>query len=249
MVAKTFMGVFGVLGTAIKLIRMVGVAISFVGRLFLMNPIGLAITAIVAAIYLLYTNWGTVSKFLVSSWGAIKTAFGAGVDWIKTKFGAIMTWFQSLPAKFTEFGKNMIQGLINGIGSMVSAVVDKAKSIASSVTNAVKNAFQINSPSRLFEQFGAYNMQGLANGMDSSAGLPQRAATDAAYGTIPSMPSSNSSLAPSGRSGAATLQITQYITVGSGDAAEQAKKGAASGAQDMLTAYNDMMARKERLAF
>jgi hypothetical protein len=143
----------------------------------------------------------------------------------------------------------MIQGLINGIGSMVGAVVDKAKAIASAVTGAVKNAFQIHSPSRLFEQFGVYNMQGLANGMDSSAGLPQRAATDAAYGSMPSMPSSGSTLAPTGGRGGSVLQLTQYITVGSGDAAEQAKKGAASGALDMQKAFDEMMARKARLSF
>lgn len=269
---------------AIALIKGIASAVMFLGRVFLMNPIGLAITAIVVAIALLYYNWDTVSKFLVSSWEWVKSAWTASMSaisglvsttWTSIKaffasgianitativnfspiglfyqaFSAVMSYFGiDLPAKFTDFGRMMIQGLINGIGSMVGAVVEKAKAIASAVTGAVKSAFQINSPSRLFEQFGAYNMQGLANGMDSNAGLPQRAANSAAYGAIPAMPSSNSSLAPAG-SGGATLQVTQYITVGSGDAAEQAKKGAASGAQDMLTAYNEMKAREARLAF
>ena len=269
---------------AIALIKMLGTTFMWLGRVFLMNPIGLAITAIIVAIGLLYYNWDTVSKFLVSSWEWIKSAWASSMaaisgfvssTWTSIKafftsgianisativnfspvglfyqaFAAVMSYFGiDLPAKFTDFGKMMIQGLINGIGSMVGAVVDKAKAIASAVTNTVKGAFQINSPSRLFEQFGVYNMQGLANGMDSSAGLPQRAASSAAYGSIPSMPSSNSSLAPTG-GGGSTLQITQYITVGSGDAAEQAKQGAASGAQDMLTAYKEMKAREARLSF
>ena len=233
---------------AIALIKMLGTAFMWLGRVFLMNPIGLAITAIIVAIGLLYYNWDTVSKFLVSSWGAIKAGFSAGVAWIKQTFTGVMAWFQSLPSKFTEFGKNMIQGLINGITGMISAVTDKVKSVADSITNTVKGAFGIHSPSRVFAQLGEYNMQGLANGMDSSAGLPQRAASSAAYGSIPSMPSSGSSLAPTG-GGGSTLQLTQYITVGSGDAAEQAKKGAASGAQDMLTAYREMKAREARLSF
>lgn len=268
---------------AIALIKMLGTAFMWLGRVFLMNPIGLAITAIIAVIALLYYNWDTVSKFLVSSWEWIKSAWSSSLaaisGYVSTAWTSIKTFFTSgianisatiinwsplglfyqafaavmsyfgidLPSKFTDFGKMMIQGLINGIGSMVSAVVEKAKSIASAVSGAVKNAFQINSPSRLFEQFGVYNMQGLANGMDGSAGLPQRAATSAAYGSIPSMPSSGSSLAPVG-SGGSTLQLTQYITVGSGDAAEQAKQGAASGAQDMLAAYKEMKAREARLS-
>ena len=274
----------GLWSKAIALIKMLGTAFMGLGRVFLMNPIGLAIIAIIVAIGLLYYNWDTVSKFLVSSWEWIKSAWSSSMAaitglvstvWTSIKafftsgianiiativnfspvglfyqaFTAVMSYFGiDLPAKFTDFGKMMIQGLINGIGSMIGAVVDKAKAIASAVTNTVKGAFQINSPSRLFEQFGVYNMQGLANGMDSSAGLPQRAASSAAYGSIPSMPSSNSSLAPTG-GGGSVLQLTQYITVGSGDAAEQAKQGAASGAQDMLTAYKEMKALEARLSF
>lgn len=269
---------------AIALIKMLGTTFMWLGRIFLMNPIGLAITAIIVAIGLLYYNWDTVSKFLVTSWEWIKSEWSSSMAaitglvssvWTSIKafftsgianitativnfspvglfyqaFAAVMSYFGiDLPAKFTDFGKMMIQGLINGIGSMIGAVVDKAKAIAGAVTGAVKGAFQINSPSRLFEQFGVYNMQGLANGMDSSVGLPQRAASSAAYGSIPSMPSSGSSLAPAG-GGGSVLQLTQYITVGSGDAAEQAKTGAASGAQDMLAALKEMKAKEARLSF
>ena len=269
---------------AVALIKLVGTTFMWLGRIFLMNPIGLAITAVIVAIGLLYYNWDTVSKFLVSSWEWVKSVWSSsmnaisgfvGAAWTSIKaffasgianiaatilnfspvglfyqaFAAVMSYFGiDMPTKFTDFGRMMIQGLINGISSMAGAVVEKAKAIASSVTGAVKNAFQINSPSRLFEQFGVYNMQGLANGMDSSAALPQRAAQSAAYGTIPSMPPSSSSLVPAGNNGS-TLQLTQYITVGSGDVTEQAKQGAASGAQDMMAAYKEMKAREARLAF
>lgn len=249
MVAKSF----GVVMTAVRLMS----------AALLMNPIGLIITGIAVAATLIYTYWEPISGFFSGIWTSIKGFFSSGianisaaiVNWsplglFYQAFSAVFSWFGvDMPAKFTEFGKNLIMGLINGIGSMVGVVVDKAKSIAGAITGAVKNAFQINSPSKLFTQFGAYNMQGLANGMENNAGLPQRAATDAAYGTIPSMPKNSTSLAPSGGSGGATLQLTQYITVGSGDAAAQAKQGAASGAQDMLSAFDDMMKRKERLKF
>lgn len=249
MVAKSF----GIVTGAIRLMSMA----------LLMNPIGLIITGIAVAAALIYTYWEPISGFFSGVWEKIKGFFTSGianisatiVNWsplglFYQAFSTVLSWFGiDLPSKFTDFGKMMIQGLINGIGSMVGAVVDKAKAIASAVTGAVKNAFQIHSPSRLFEQFGVYNMQGLANGMDSSAGLPQRAATDAAYGSMPSMPSSGSTLAPTGGRGGSVLQLTQYITVGSGDAAEQAKKGAASGALDMQKAFDEMMARKARLSF
>ncbi|MEM5527174.1 hypothetical protein, partial [Enterobacter hormaechei] len=38
-------------------------AVLWIGRALLMNPIGLAITAVAAAAYLIYRNWGAVSSW------------------------------------------------------------------------------------------------------------------------------------------------------------------------------------------
>ena len=69
----------------------------------------------------------------------------------------------------------LMQGLANGIGNAVGAVIAKAKEVASSITNTVKGAFGIHSPSRVFAELGAYNMQGLAIGIDKNAKLPTMA--------------------------------------------------------------------------
>lgn len=50
-------------------------ALMLVGRAFLMNPIGLAITAAVAALYLLWRHWDKVKAALVAGWQWIKGVF------------------------------------------------------------------------------------------------------------------------------------------------------------------------------
>jgi phage-related tail protein len=54
-------GIVGRLGSAIG---MIGRVIAFVGRLFLLNPIGLAITVIAGGAYLIWRNWDTLGRSL-----------------------------------------------------------------------------------------------------------------------------------------------------------------------------------------
>jgi tape measure domain-containing protein len=67
-----------------------------------------------------------------------------------------------------NIGKNIIQGLVNGIGSMASAVVDKVKSIASSITNGIKSFLGIKSPSRVLrDEVGRWIPEGLIEGISN----------------------------------------------------------------------------------
>jgi hypothetical protein len=72
-----------------------------------------------------------------------------------------------------EIGRNIIQGLINGIGDMAGAAVNKVREVAGGIKDAVTGFFGIHSPSRLFrtdvgQQLGA----GMILGMnDSIAGV------------------------------------------------------------------------------
>lgn len=90
----------------------------------------------------------------------IKTAFsGIGrfftgiVDDIKRAFSGIIEWF-------TDIGSRMWEGLKSGF----SAAVDGVKEIGEKVTTGFKKLFGINSPSRVFAEYGKYMAQGLENG-------------------------------------------------------------------------------------
>lgn len=213
----------------INIISMVGKVFMWLSRIFLMNPIGLAITAIIVAIYLLWSNWDTVSKWIGGAW-----------DWIKQKGLELLTWFQSLPSRFIEFGKNLLQGLANGIKSGVSAAVNAAGEAVEAVKNKVKNFFGINSPSKLFAQYGEWNMEGLAIGMQAGAPMAERASGQAMSSVLPT----GQSLTSSNTSNTSSITIYQTIN-GDQNVADQAKQ-ATNSAWDEIQSRNK---RNKRTSF
>lgn len=235
-----------------------GRAVLWLGRAFMLNPIGLAVTAIAGAAYLIYKYWGPIKGFFTGIWSQVKTAFAGGiggvsaliVNWsplglfyrafagvlgwfgialparfsdfaanirhsiveglapltgfiaslwsqLKTTFSGgmagitaliinwspvgvfyqafagVMSWFGiELPAQFTEFGANILRGLVNGITGSMGAVKDAISNAGSSTIAWFKEKLGIHSPSRVFAQLGDYTMQGLAVGLDRSEGVP-----------------------------------------------------------------------------
>ncbi|ATW60319.1 tape measure protein [Mycobacterium phage Koko] len=103
----------------------------------------------------------------IAEWVA---SFANGAQQIAAKAaelpGLVSTALSNLVNIGLEAGKDLVRGLINGIGEMISSAVNKAKELASSVAGAVKGFLGIHSPSKLFEQFGIFTGQGYAIGLD-----------------------------------------------------------------------------------
>jgi len=152
---------------------------SFVGRVFLLNPIGLAVTAIGVAAFLLIKYWDPIRTFFTGLWAQVTTAFQGGLGGILSLIanwslmGAlynivapVLRWFGfDLPEKFSEFGANLLQGLVNGITSRVGAVREAIVSVGDSVVGWFKEKLGIHSPSRVFAELGGYTMSGLEQGL------------------------------------------------------------------------------------
>lgn len=80
-----------------------------------------------------------------------------------------------------QTGKNIITGLINGIGSMASAVWSKVKEIAGGIKDTIMSALDIHSPSRWMRDMIGKNLgKGLVIGMDSMKASVQNAAENMA---------------------------------------------------------------------
>ncbi|HHV2565358.1 TPA: phage tail tape measure protein, partial [Escherichia coli] len=145
--ARTLSGVLS--GGLVRGIMLAGRAVLWIGRALMMNPIGLVITAVAAAAYLIYRNWGAVSGWFKQRWADIQEAFNGGIvgigklliNWspaglLYKAFAAALKYFGvALPAKFTDFGGHLIDGLINGIknkwGALKSSVTGMGDSISS----------------------------------------------------------------------------------------------------------------------
>jgi TP901 family phage tail tape measure protein len=84
-----------------------------------------------------------------------------------------------------QVGRNIISGLIRGIGSMASAVWNKAKEIAAGVGNSIKKALNIHSPSRVMMELGVYTGEGFANGIESMIRKVQGVTSDMANAALP----------------------------------------------------------------
>lgn len=83
-----------------------------------------------------------------------------------------------------EIGKNMIQGLVNGIKNMAGNVVGAIGSVVKSGINAAKKKLGINSPSKVFTQFGKWTGEGLAIGITDEENRVNKASKGLANSVI-----------------------------------------------------------------
>ena len=68
--------------------------------------------------------------------------------------------------KFLEWGKNIIQGIWNGIKAVWNGFWNFWKGLWDGIVNWFKNLFGIHSPSKLFYGFGQNTVEGYENGLD-----------------------------------------------------------------------------------
>lgn len=85
---------------------------------------------------------------------------------IEDIWGAVEEFFANID--LVQIGKDIIQGLIDGIGSMAGGLMEKAAGIAKSIKDTLTDAFDINSPSRYMRDMIGKNIgKGLIMGLDS----------------------------------------------------------------------------------
>lgn len=78
-----------------------------------------------------------------------------------------MLWNTILETDWIQLGKDIIGGLINGIGAMAGALWDAAVNIARSALDAIKSFFGIASPSKLMrDEVGKFIPLGIAAGIE-----------------------------------------------------------------------------------
>jgi tape measure domain-containing protein len=79
--------------------------------------------------------------------------------------GAITTGIGDLTGLLVQKGKDLVQGLIDGMASLLGAVQNKAAELARAAANAVASALGIKSPSTVMIEYGENIGQGLVLGM------------------------------------------------------------------------------------
>lgn len=110
----------------------------------------------------------------IKTWA--KDAAKAASDMVTAVANAIT----SLPSKMLEAGKNIWQGLVNGIKSGIETVKGAAANLAKAIIDKFTTDTEIHSPSALFERFGKFIDQGLANGITTALPYVEQAMTNLA---------------------------------------------------------------------
>ena len=112
----------------------------------------------------------------VGEWWNQKWA-GFKENWDKA-WNSLVDTIKNLPAKFLDYGKNIVQGLIDGINKGIENAKKTVGGLAKAIIDKFTTDTEIHSPSALFERFGEFIDQGLANGIIAALPYVEQAMTN-----------------------------------------------------------------------
>lgn len=127
-------------------------------------------------------NWLNLGKSIMDAFGqGISFMSGTLKEFLRTSTDKAVSYLKNdLPKEAIKWGKQFIQGLIDGIVGKVGSLVKTVVQFAGSIGDALRDAWQIHSPSRMTKGIGENLMQGLDIGMKDSSGEVMKTVDDIA---------------------------------------------------------------------
>ena len=135
----------GKLNALIGTLRAVGMA----ARVLFANPLGIAILAIIALVYLIYTHWDTVGPYFKAAWAYITGTFGSYITMIKGVLTGLITFITGV---FTGNWSQAWQGVVQVFSSIFGMIAGICQNILAGVKGAINsvidgiNGMKINIP-------------------------------------------------------------------------------------------------------
>ncbi|MFF0831026.1 hypothetical protein ACFYU8_29725 [Brevibacillus sp. NPDC003359] len=139
---------------------------------------------------LIYKYWDQIKAFTFSVflgiWNYLTSTWNNIINTVANAGTTIWSKIQSIWSQITgyltginlfDIGKNIIQGMIDGIGSMATALMDKMKAIGDGITDKIKSILGIHSPSRVMMEVGYFTGEGLAKGIENTQPMVAAAST------------------------------------------------------------------------
>ena len=108
----------------------------------------------------------TVSDGFQNVVTSVQTKISEVIDKVKALPGDIKSALGDLGSLLNQAGKDLIQGMINGVGSMGQALKDKAGNLASGAVDSIKGVLGIASPSKVLTKIGLQTGEGFVKGID-----------------------------------------------------------------------------------
>lgn len=105
---------------------------------------------------------------------------------IRGVWNNVMGFFRGI--NLYSIGRNIIQGLINGVKGMAYSLINSVKGVVNGAVEGAKRLLGINSPSRVFMEIGEFTGEGFALGIDSMTKAVSKAGQAMADSSIPELP-------------------------------------------------------------
>ena len=220
---------------ATTVFKAIGVAAKGLFTIIMAHPIIAIITAIIAAVILLYNkckwfrdgvnaiiqkvigffkNFGesvqNIKNKVVTAFtnmvSSVKNKVGTIKDAIVTGFNKAISFITSLPKKALGWGKDFVQGLINGIKSKIQGIIDTVKGIGSKIAEYLHFSRPDKGALHEYEKWMPDFMQGLAKGIKSNESL----VIDKIQGLSDKM---SAAMKPGAASMAPAVNVDSYTTV------------------------------------
>jgi phage-related protein len=159
---------------------------------------------------------------------------------IRGGFSSAWAWFKGLPAQFGQLGRDILNGLINGITSRVDAAVTAIGGVASKLKAKFTGMLGIQSPSRVFAGYGMNIGEGAALGILRGVPGVQRAVSKlsalTASGALATAVHAVGLPAPggAGSAGQLTIHFAPQITIQGGGNAQQTAQMTVAEMERML---------------
>ncbi|MCS4455344.1 hypothetical protein JTT01_13920 [Clostridium botulinum] len=143
-IANIFKGIGRVINSIIQ-----GAIHAFQGFIRILQWVGGMVHNIINGCIAIFRGVGTILHGIVQGWINIFRGLG------------------NLAGALFNIGRNIVEGLINGIRAMFGRVGQVIGNLASEISSRFKKMLGINSPSRVFADYGNFIGEGLIQGIDN----------------------------------------------------------------------------------
>ena len=115
---------------------------------------------------------------------------------VSNGFSAAIRFITGLPGQAFQWGKDFIQGLINGISSMIQGVINTVSGLAERIRSFLHFSAPDEGPLADYESWMPDFMEGLAKGIERNRGVVERAVRDVASDMVLSTKVNGMSMGP-----------------------------------------------------
>jgi|GEM_PF-543890 len=109
----------------------------------------------------------TVTSKFLEMVNSVRTKMSNVLSTIKEIWGNVKSFFSGI--NLYDVGKNIISGLIRGVTSMAKNLVNSVKGVVNGAIEGAKKLLGINSPSRVFMEFGEFTNEGFIKGIEGTS--------------------------------------------------------------------------------